>query len=229
MVNVIPIVEEESEDEPYNPTKPNNYEEYSRKLLLKRQRKKNFIQANQENIQKAQLQGRLHAQQQEAIERAKELQHKMKTNSEKNKKSNIGLKMLQKMGYKKGEGLGKFNEGVKGFLVPGKNNTPTVSMDISRILRLQNMVGRGKIDSDLLTDTGQECSRFGQVLNVIIHETKNQEILDEHAVSVFVEFLNPFMAEVAINSFHGRFFGGRKVYASFFPEERYLAKDLDPS
>jgi len=63
----------------------------------------------------------------------------------------------------------------------------------------QNMVGRGKVDDDLITDTGQECSRFGQVLNVIIHETKNKEILDEHAVSVFVEFLTPYMAEIGLN------------------------------
>jgi len=224
-MNVTPFIDEESEDEPYDPTRPNNYEEYSRKLLIKKQRKQLFMQANQQNVQKAQFQGRLYAHQQEAFDRSKELQNI----PEKNEKSNIGLKMLQKMGYKKGEGLGRFNEGVKGFLIPGKNNAPTVSMDTSRILRLQNMVGRGKVDDDLITDTGQECSRFGQVLNVIIHETKNKEILDEHAVSVFVEFLTPFMAEIAINSFHGRFFGGRQVHASFFPEDRYQAKDLDPS
>jgi len=136
VVNVIPIIEEESEDEPYDPTKPNNYEEYSRKLLIKKQRKQLFVQANQQNMQKAQSQARLHTQQQEVFERSKELLV-LKNIPEKNEKNNIGLKMLQKMGYKKGEGLGKFNEGVKGFLIPGKNNAPTVSMDTSRILRLQ--------------------------------------------------------------------------------------------
>jgi hypothetical protein len=40
----------------------------------------------------------------------------------------------------------------------------------SRVLLLKNMVGPGEVDDDLRGEIGEECSRFGEVLDVVVRE-----------------------------------------------------------
>jgi len=225
--------EDSSEDEPYDPNKPNNYEQYCRDVARKKSRQQKVARerAERELRQKeAENAGRMHTQ----LLSVELLNTKIPDSipehippAKPKKASSFGKKMLEKMGWKNGEGLGSKLQGVKGCLAPGRNNVPTMVMDSSRILRLQNMVGPGEVDDGLRTEVGTECSKFGTVINVIVHETK-KKVAEEHTVNVFVEFMTPEVCEFAIQSFNGRFFGGRRVLAAFFPQDRYTARDLDP-
>jgi len=137
--------------------------------------------------------------------------------------------MMKKMGWKEGEGMGRRGQGLKGCLVPGRNNSLTMVMDFSRCIRLQNMCDRGNVDSELLGEVRQECERLGPVLDAHLYESKAQELLPEEAVSVFVKFEFPQSAAQAIQLFHGRYFEGRSVVALYFPEQRFDAKDFEYS
>lgn len=233
-VRPVIVIEEEdsSEDEPYDPNKPNNYENYCRELARKKSREQKIARERAERQlrqKEAENAGRMHTQllSVELVNSRNQMNTQHIPPAKPKKASSFGKKMLEKMGWKSGEGLGSKGQGVKGCLAPGRNNVPTMVMDSSRILRLQNMVGPGDVDDELRTEVGVECSKFGQVVNVIVHETK-KKVAPEHAVNVFVEFLTPEVCEFAIQSFNGRFFGGRRVLAAFFPEERYRTRDLDP-
>jgi len=137
--------------------------------------------------------------------------------------------MMKKMGWKEGEGMGRRGQGLKGCLVPGRNNSLTMVMDFSRCIRLQNMCDRGNVDNELLGEVRQECERLGPVLDAHLYESKAKELLPEEAVSVFVKFEFPQSAAQAIQLFHGRYFEGRSVVALYFPEQRFDAKDFEYS
>jgi len=134
--------------------------------------------------------------------------------------------MMKKMGWKEGEGMGRRGQGLKGCLVPGRNNVPTMVMDFSRCIRLQNMCDRGKVDDELLGEVRQECERLGPVLDAHLYESKAKDLLPEEAVSVFVKFEFPQSAAQAIQLFHGRYFEGRSVVALYFPEQRFDSRDF---
>jgi len=137
--------------------------------------------------------------------------------------------MMKKMGWKEGEGMGRRGQGLKGCLVPGRNNSLTMVMDFSRCIRLQNMCDRGNVDNELLGEVRQECERLGPVLDAHLYESKAKELLPEEAVSVFVKFEFPQSAAQAIQLFHGRYFEGRSVVALYFPEQRFDARDFEYS
>lgn len=224
------IDEDSSDDEPYEPDKPNNYELYCRELARRKQRIQNAKREALERQKAAHESARLHEQQQAAVEQiAERIAEKTKEKEQVKNKNSVSFaqRQMMNMGWKPGDGLGKQAQGIKASLAPGRNNVPTMVMDSSRILRLQNMVGPGEVDDALCRETGEECSKFGTVLNCIVHET-TKKVPPEHAVNIFVEFLTPIMAEFAIQAFNGRFFAGRRVLAAFFPEKRYAERDLDP-
>lgn len=51
------------------------------------------------------------------------------------------------------------------------------------------MVGPEDLDEDLQTEVEEECSRYGQVVRVIIYQEKQSEEEDaEVIVKIFVEF-----------------------------------------
>ncbi|ETO06269.1 hypothetical protein RFI_31128, partial [Reticulomyxa filosa] len=157
------------------------------------------------------------------------------------------MRMLKKQGWKEGEGLGKSKQGLKGCLVSvGPYNTLVTVQDPSPVLRIQvifffnikkmlffsslflfNMADKGKVDPNLRLETFAECSKFGQVLECIVYESKKEDIRSEQAVSVFVKFSDIQSASEAVQVFHGRSFDGRIVSSSFFPLERYEKKDFE--
>lgn len=58
-----------------------------------------------------------------------------------------------------------------------------------RVCVLRNMVGVEDLDEDLQTEVEEECSRYGQVVRVIIYQEKQGEEADaEVLVKIFVEF-----------------------------------------
>ncbi|CAK9298539.1 unnamed protein product [Gordionus sp. m RMFG-2023] len=103
----------------------------------------------------------------------------------------------------------------------------------SKVLVLKNMVGPEDIDSLLEGEVTEECSKYGKVTKVLIH----QEI-DEYGVSdpetgesdiivkIFVEFLAHEDVLRAKEALNGRYFGGRSVVAEAYDQIAYNDNDL---
>ena len=138
-------------------------------------------------------------------------------------------KMMGKMGWKRGDGLGRSKQGLKGCLVPvgGYNQLMSVQ-DPTNVLMLQNMASRGQVDPHLREETLEECRQFGPVLGCTVHETSKRNVSVEQQVAVFVKFEYIESCMNALQMFNGRFFDKRRVIASFFPLDRFEAKDFDP-
>ena len=138
------------------------------------------------------------------------------------------MKMLQKQGWKRGEGLGKSKQGMKGCLVTmGPFNQLVSVQDPSNVLRLQNMATKGNVDPNLKIETMNECQKFGAVDQCIIHESNNRKLSAQQQVSVFVKFKTISACSNAVAMFNGRLFDNRRVIASFFPLDRYKNNDFD--
>lgn len=237
----------DDDDEEYDPANPNDYEQFCiqrariKQAILARERVRREIQAQAEKRQmlEAQL---VAAQAKAALEaRVKKMGLKLPKAPEKTKEVHkdgdtkkkglsMAMRMMQKSGWKEGEGLGKHGQGIRGAIVhefDGVHNKMRPTQDASRVLRLQNMVGPGEVDNDLREETAAECTKYGPVLGCNVHETK-KKVQSEFAVSIFVQFAHVYSVTAAVQAFNGRFFAGRRVIASFFPEHRYNTQDFEP-
>lgn len=161
-------------------------------------------------------------------------------------KKSFAARMMEKMGWKHGEGLGVNKQGITAPLVAKKtamrsgvivqgaevvqaaaqaraqfNRPPT------RVLLLLNMVGRGEVDEDLKEETEEEAAKFGNLLQVKIVEAP--EAPDDEAVRIFCEYERKEEATRAFMTMNGRVFGGRTVKGRFYCEERWGKDDLMPN
>ncbi|XP_028660053.1 poly(U)-binding-splicing factor PUF60 isoform X1 [Erpetoichthys calabaricus] len=97
----------------------------------------------------------------------------------------------------------------------------------STVMVLRNMVGPEDIDDDLEGEVTEECGKFGAVNRVIIYQEKQGEEEDaEVIVKIFVEFSTAAEMNKAIQALNGRWFGGRKVIAEVYDQERFENSDL---
>ena len=72
----------------------------------------------------------------------------------------------------------------------------------SKVLCLKNMVGNEEVDEQLQEEIEEECSKYGDVENVIIYQERQSEEEDaEILVKIFVEFGHPSHAKVRLESF----------------------------
>ncbi|KAL1805840.1 hypothetical protein ACET3Z_028908 [Daucus carota] len=157
-------------------------------------------------------------------------------------------RMMAKMGWKQGQGLGKQEQGITTPLVAKKtdrragvivnasekqekekkvksvniNGTPT------RVVLLRNMVGPGEVDDDLEGEVASECAKYGNVTRVLIFEITEPNFPTDEAVRIFVQFEREGEATKALIDLEGRFFGGRVVRASFYEEDRFNKNELAP-
>jgi splicing factor 45 len=99
----------------------------------------------------------------------------------------------------------------------------------SRVIMLLNIVGPGGVDETLDEEVGTECSRYGDVLSVLIFEVTERGYPETEAVRVFVQFETQEAAKAALEALHGRYFGGRAVVGRYFNERRFEEGDLAPS
>jgi len=95
----------------------------------------------------------------------------------------------------------------------------------SRVVQLLHMLTDEDLANeeeynDILEDTREECSQFGQLLSVII--PKAGEV---GATKVFLEYASNQDAGKAIEALGGRTFDGRRVEATSFDESKFSAKD----
>lgn len=97
----------------------------------------------------------------------------------------------------------------------------------STVMVLRNMVGPDDIDDDLEGEVTEECGKFGQVKRVVIYQERQGEEDDADViVKIFVEFSEAFEMNRAIQALNHRWFGGRKVSAEVYDQERFDSSDL---
>jgi hypothetical protein len=215
----------------YDPLAPNDYYESvykPRKELLKK-----------EEIEKMQKQAQ---EETESVARSKS--SAMETDSGQKgiiPASMFGEKVLYKQGWKGiGFGLGKDDQGISTPFIGVEAGTVSIDgsmkttgaisraptrLDTSRVLLIRNMVGKGKVDADLQSETFSECSVFGHVLRCTVQEQDDHiPCSDEEAVRVFVQFDSATSAEKARLALNRRTFAGRSVIASLYPEAAFIER-----
>ncbi|KAJ0233620.1 DNA-damage-repair/toleration protein DRT111 [Hirschfeldia incana] len=155
-------------------------------------------------------------------------------------------RMMAKMGWKQGQGLGKSEQGIttplmakktdrragvivnasekKAVVVKGVN----ISGEPTRVLLLRNMVGPGEVDDELEEEVGSECGKYGTVTRVLIFEITEPNFPTHEAVRIFVQFSRPEETTKALVDLDGRFFGGRTVRATFYDEVKFSKNELAP-
>lgn len=105
------------------------------------------------------------------------------------------------------------------------NSDPTFCQ--STVMVLRNMVGPEDIDDDLEGEVTEECGKFGSVNRVIIYQEKQGEEEDaDIIVKIFVEFSMASEMNKAIQALNDRWFGGRKVVAEVYDQDRFNSSDL---
>jgi len=97
----------------------------------------------------------------------------------------------------------------------------------SRVVCLKNMVGHEDVDEDLQEEIEEECSKYGEVDNVIIYQERQSEDPDaDILVKIFVEFRQSSQAKAARDTLNGRFFGGRTVRAELYDPILFEEQDF---
>ncbi|XP_038988511.1 DNA-damage-repair/toleration protein DRT111, chloroplastic-like isoform X1 [Phoenix dactylifera] len=156
-------------------------------------------------------------------------------------------RMMAKMGWKKGQGLGKQEQGITTPLIAKKTDrragvivnasetkgdkklkSANFTSPPTRVLLLQNLVGPGEVDDELEDDVASECAKYGTVTRVLIFEITEPNFPEDEAVRIFVQFERSEETTKALIDLESRFFGGRVVHASFYDEERFGKNELAP-
>jgi len=114
-----------------------------------------------------------------------------------------------------------------GIIIGGEFAKPIMFPNLSRVILLTNMVGKGEVDGDLKTEIEQECQKFGKVDKCIVHQDLAPLTPDDESVRIFVRFSAPESATKGIASLNGRFFAGHAVSARYYNEEMFSREQLD--
>uniref|UniRef100_A0A3B4Z9E9 Splicing factor 45 n=1 Tax=Stegastes partitus TaxID=144197 RepID=A0A3B4Z9E9_9TELE len=161
----------------------------------------------------------------------------------------VAHKIMQKYGFKEGQGLGKHEQGLStalsvektskrgGKIIIGDaaekpdsskkteaNPLTEILKNPTKVVLLRNMVGRGEVDEDLEGETKEECEKYGKVVKCVIFEIA--EVPDDEAVRIFLEFERVESAIKAVVDLNGRYFGGRVVKACFYNLDKFRVLDL---
>ena len=96
----------------------------------------------------------------------------------------------------------------------------------TRVLLLKNMVAPDEMDAEFQRETRSECGKYGVVEADDVFLAPHAP--EDEAVRVFLAFAEKKHAIRAFLDMEGRFFGGRRITAGFYPEDRFAARDLAP-
>lgn len=89
----------------------------------------------------------------------------------------------------------------------------------SSVIMLCNLVSAEDVDNDLMDEVKEECSKYGEVVNVYMH-TENSK------VKIFVTFTTLQGAATAVAKLNDRWFGGRQIMAYAYPEQAFATGDF---
>jgi len=217
-------------DEEYDPAKPNDYDEFCRRRM--RQKAEEEMERRRQETLARQQAG---------------------SKPPEPKEDDFATRMLKKMGWKEGSGLGKDNQGMATPLVmkktdqrtgtiveggkreapaqatpqpdPKKAKAPSFNRPPTKVLLLNNLVGAGEVDEDLEGETAEEAGKYGKLVKCVVKEIKGKP--DEEAVRIFLQYEKSEDATKALVDMNGRYFGGRVVKARFYDEDKFAKGDLD--
>ncbi|KAL7982813.1 hypothetical protein Chor_013149 [Crotalus horridus] len=160
----------------------------------------------------------------------------------------VAHKIMQKYGFREGQGLGKHEQGLStalsvektskrgGKIIIGdaadkdaskksdSNPLTEILKCPTKVVLLRNMVGAGEVDEDLEGETKEECEKYGKVGKCVIFEIPGAP--DDEAVRIFLEFERVESAIKAVVDLNGRYFGGRVVKACFYNLDKFRVLDL---
>ncbi|XP_019500077.1 PREDICTED: splicing factor 45 [Hipposideros armiger] len=160
----------------------------------------------------------------------------------------VAHKIMQKYGFREGQGLGKHEQGLStalsvektskrgGKIIVGEaiekdaakksdsNPLTEILKCPTKVVLLRNMVGAGEVDEDLEVETKEECEKYGKVGKCVIFEIPGAP--DDEAVRIFLEFERVESAIKAVVDLNGRYFGGRVVKACFYNLDKFRVLDL---
>ncbi|CEO95594.1 hypothetical protein PBRA_004321 [Plasmodiophora brassicae] len=138
-------------------------------------------------------------------------------------KQSVAERLMAKMGWSAGQGLGAQNQGIPQALMATKCvNGHVVVVEpkkkrhkpVPSVVVLDNMVGVGDVDSELERETADECTKFGDVRRCVVHQARDR-------VRIFVQFNGADAAGKAVEGLHGRVFAGRAVRASVYDADAF--------
>jgi RNA recognition motif-containing protein len=98
--------------------------------------------------------------------------------------------------------------------------SPTCVVEIQHMLTSDDLQNNDEYN-DIVDDTKEECSQFGQLVSVII-----PRLNQPGATKVYLEYTTSNDAANAISKLQGRTFDGRLVQAQFFNEQKFYSNDF---
>lgn len=94
----------------------------------------------------------------------------------------------------------------------------------TRCICLKNMVTPDQVDKLLEEEVSVECSKYGVVEKLVIYQQSEK---DQVVVKIFVMFKTPDMATFAQDKLHKRYFDGRTIDCTFYPEEEFVKRNYE--
>lgn len=92
----------------------------------------------------------------------------------------------------------------------------------STVVLLENMVTADEIDDSLQSEITSECSKYGDVLKVIVWIVPESITND---VRIFIQFDSSEAAVKANNELNGRYFGGKQLVAKLYDLDKFNNED----
>jgi hypothetical protein len=98
-------------------------------------------------------------------------------------------------------------------------NPPSRVVELQNMLTMQDLADETEYQ-DILEDTREECSQFGQLVSVIIPKAGQVG-----ATKIFLEYATLQDAAKAVQGLEGRTFDERRVIASYLDETKFASKN----